>query len=215
MERRSFVREGRQLPVPPRGKSNRDDLCVHLSLEDLQSLPGLAALDEAIESFAVSLLGEMAGLQGSATDRPHAFGPSGERLRYAGRGNLMVACYPGGGASHGVHIDNADGDGRDGRDFGRCFTVIYYLNDRWTAADGGALRCFLPCAPAATPAGHSTAVDVLPEADTVAVFRADRMMHEVRPCPRRHRYAASVWILAGPEEGVEPREYPNTGKRGC
>jgi hypothetical protein len=24
----------------------------------------------------------------------------------------MVACYPGANASHGVHIDNADGDGQ-------------------------------------------------------------------------------------------------------
>ena len=44
---------------------------------------------------------------------------------------------------------------------------------------------------------RSPAVDVLPLLDTMAIFRADRVMHEVRPCPARHRYAASVWVTCG------------------
>ena len=39
-----------------------------------------------------------------------------------------------------------------------------------------------------------------PRMDTMAVFRADRVMHEVRPCPSRHRYAASVWVTCGSRE---------------
>ena len=119
----------------------------------------------------------------------------------------MVAVYPGGGSFHRVHIDNADGDGRAGRDFGRVLTFIYFLNAGWTEEDGGALRLHIPraCeeggpssdAAAARAAGRSPAVDVIPRLDTLAVFRADRVMHEVRPCPGRHRYAASVWVTCG------------------
>ena len=56
----------------------------------------------------------------------------------------MVAVYPGGGSFHRVHIDNADGDGRAGRDFGRVLTFIYFLNAGWTEEDGGALRLHIP-----------------------------------------------------------------------
>ena len=81
-------------------------------------------------------------------------------------------------------------------------------NEGWSADDGGALRLHLPhesCAgdeavAAARAAGHSPAVDLLPTLDTMAVFRADRVMHEVRPCEGpRHRYAASVWVTCGGE----------------
>ena len=128
----------------------------------------------------------------------------------------MVACYPGAGASHGVHIDNADGDGRP-HDFGRVLTLLYYLNAGWTPDDGGALRLFPPRAagappPAEAPEGHSAAVDVQPEADVLVVFRADRVMHEVRPCRSRHRYAASVWILAGAAGKAEPLNGDSDGE---
>ena len=201
LARRSFVRHGQQMPLPSPDKSNRDDLCAHLSLEDLAPCWGLAAVDEVLGQFALELCDELGREDATAAPTSLGTGPNGERLSYAGRGNLMVACYPGAGAAHGVHIDNADGDGRP-HDFGRVLTLIYYLNAGWTHDDGGALRLFPPPAAAAAsavpPEGHSAAVDLRPEADVLVVFRADRVMHEVRPCPSRHRYAASVWILAGP-----------------
>ena len=81
-------------------------------------------------------------------------------------------------------------------------TLIYYLNaPPWSDDDGGALRLHTPLVDAQQE-GRSPAVDVAPVADTMVVFRADRIMHEVRPCSR-HRLAASVWILAGPA-GDEP-----------
>ena len=93
-------------------------------------------------------------------------------------------------------------------------TLLYYLNEPWDeAADGGALRIHVPtaCAPAvadgAWPSGHTAAVDVHPHRDTLAVFRADRVMHEVRPCTGRHRYAASVWVTCA---GVAARR---TGRK--
>eukprot|EP00959_Pyramimonas_sp_CCMP1952_P233091 4871133-Pyramimonas_sp.AAC.1 len=55
----------------------------------------------------------------------------------ATRGVLQVACYPGGGAHYGRHIDNVDGDGRGD---GRKLTMILYLNSDWSGADGGELR---------------------------------------------------------------------------
>ena len=93
-----------------------------------------------------------------------------------------------------------DGDGRK-RDFGRVLTCIYYLNQGWSDEDGGHLRLHLPLPAPAAREGHSPCVDVRPAMDVMAVFRADRVMHEVRPCrTSRHRFAASIWVLAGPEE---------------
>ena len=102
MEMRGFVRQGKLLPLPSPDRSNRDDVCTHLGLDDLPA--GLAAVDEALERFAVELFDEL-----EYVVEPGAMGggPRGERLRYTGRGDLMVACYPGDGAAHGIHIDNS------------------------------------------------------------------------------------------------------------
>ena len=91
----------------------------------------------------------------------------------------MCACYPGGGAAYGAHVDNVDGDGRG--DFGRCFTLVYYLNPCWdTARNGGALWIH----------GEAGVYEVSPGADTLVIFRADQMLHEVRTAPARARPAA-------------------------
>ena len=109
------------------------------------------------------------------------------------------------------HVDNLDGDGRNGADLGRVLTLVYYLNsEAWSDEDGGALRLFLPAVaaraePMAVAAGagdadasHVAACDVLPRGDVLALFRADATMHEVRPCGSQ-RLAASVWLLAAEE----------------
>ena len=85
----------------------------------------------------------------SQLDRPQeplGRGPGGGPLHYLGRTDLMMACYPGGGARYGPHIDNIDGDGREEHDFGRCFSLVYYLNEPdWDVdAKGGALRVHVP-----------------------------------------------------------------------
>ncbi|KAL1519583.1 hypothetical protein AB1Y20_023097 [Prymnesium parvum] len=203
---KGFVRRGRRLPHDP---TQRTDLCVMLGDEPCHPLhastTALLAIDAAIERFARRVVERMARLT-ARQRRLMGGGPSGERLRYSGRGDMMVAVYPGGGSFHGAHIDNQDGDGRE-HDFGRVLTFIYYLNQDWKDEDGGALRIFLPsiCAEhdpiarAAMAAGISPVVDILPELDTLAIFRADRVIHEVRPCPTRHRYAASVWVTCSGE----------------
>jgi len=113
------------------------------------------------------------------------------RLRITERCDGMLACYDGDGAAYGAHVDNADGDGRID---GRVLAVILYLNSGWDRANGGALGVFEP------EAGDLAEADVegrwhlvWPEAGTLVVFRADRMLHEVRPA-HAPRYALSMWF---------------------
>lgn len=113
------------------------------------------------------------------------------RLRITERCDGMLACYSGEGASYGPHIDNADGDGRVD---GRVLTAILYLNPGWDRTSGGELSIF----EAETGELGSASVEgrwqnVWPEMGTLALFRADRTLHEVRPSHAR-RYALSVWF---------------------
>ena len=145
-------------------------------------------------------------------------------LCFCGRTDMMLACYPGNGAAYGPHIDNADGDGREGEDYGRCLTLVYYLQEeRWDSkVKGGALRMHLPppdgdgdgdgggggsgggewpsgVSPSHTP--HS-AVDVEPIGDTLVLFRADRMLHEGLPS-KAPRFAMTVWLYGGSAKDAE------------
>jgi SM-20-related protein len=90
------------------------------------------------------------------------------------------AAYPP-GASYGVHVDRF----RD--DDARVVSVVLYLNDAWTAEDGGALRLYLE------RASEPPYRDVPPEGGTLAVFMADRFAHEVLPA-RRARYSLTGWF---------------------
>jgi hypothetical protein len=160
------------------------------------------ALDSALAAFGKDVVDALSRVD--KPDEPHGRARDGGRLHYSGRTDLMLACYPGGGAAYGPHIDNNDGDGREHLDHGRCFTLVYYLNEPgWDVeAQGGALR--VHCAPkdARLPSSApllSTphdAVDVAPCGDTCVIFRADRVLHEVRPA-RAERLAATVWLYAG------------------
>ena len=169
------------------------------------------ALDSVLSCFGEAVVDALTALE--RPNEPHGRAKDGAKLHYSGRTDLMLACYPGGGAHYGPHVDNVDGDGREALDFGRCFTMVYYLNDEsWDAeAKGGALRVHL--APAAGPAraGRSSrasvantleaphdVVDVAPRGDTLIIFRADQMLHEVRPA-FAPRLAVTMWLYAGTE----------------
>lgn len=205
-----FVQQGLVLPTatteaPP----NRTDVTTRLRARRDGAVHGaLGVIDAALENFARDVLEAMGSTSGQL-----GRGPAGGRLAYAGRSDLQLACYPGGGAHYAAHIDNADGDGRD-HDLGRVLSLVYYLGDaqelerEWAEADGGALRLVLPPeAAAAEPAcvanracgdaraTHVAAVEVPPRAGLLVAFRADATVHEVRPCWRA-RYAASLWVLA-------------------
>ena len=73
-------------------------------------------------------------------------------------------------------------------DDARVLSWILYLNEGWSAADGGALRIHL---------ADGGARDVLPEAGTLACFLADRFEHEVLP-PMRERVSIAGWFRRRP-----------------
>jgi SM-20-related protein len=91
-----------------------------------------------------------------------------------------LACYPP-GARYGVHVDRF----RD--DDARAVSVVLYLNDAWTDADGGCLRLYLE------RAGEPPWRDVRPDGGTLAVFLAERFAHEVLPA-RRERFSLTGWF---------------------
>ena len=106
--------------------------------------------------------------------------------------------YPlGGDARYTPHRDNVRRGGNWLND--RVYTLIAYCNEGWREANGGALRLY-PHAPedGMEPAG--VAVDVMPRAGTVLLFRSD-LLHEVRPCSPctggpSHRMALTMWACA-------------------
>ncbi len=69
-------------------------------------------------------------------------------------------------------------------DDARVLSCALYLNEAWTAADGGALRIHL---------SDSEARDVLPVRGTLACFLADRYEHEVLPASRE-RLSVTGWF---------------------
>lgn len=133
--------------------------------------PSLALLERAMSDLGFKL---DARLQRSSLS-----------LRITERCDSMLACYDGQGASYGPHIDNADGDGRED---GRILTIVLYLNPSWEREHGGALAIFQPEAGSAG-SWH----EVWPESGTLVFFRADRILHEVRPS-YRSRFAMSLWF---------------------
>ena len=177
--------------------------------------PTLAAIDQLIANFGSRTIAMLSQLGAdSPVAAPYACFDDDQPLHCCGRSDCMVACYPGGRAAYGRHIDSVDGDGREAKDFGRCFTVCYYLNeDDWDASrDGGALRLYHPPrfeqgvlgggSEAASAARPNVAVDVRPTANTFVIFRADRIVHEVRPA-NRERLAASVWFYGGTRRAAQ------------
>jgi len=91
-----------------------------------------------------------------------------------------LACYRP-GARYGVHVDRF----RD--DDARAVSVVLYLNEAWTGADGGCLRLYLE------RASEAPWTDVQPDGGTLAVFLADRFAHEVLPA-RRERHSLTGWF---------------------
>jgi len=87
------------------------------------------------------------------------------------------ALYPP-GAGYARHVDRF----RD--DDARVLTLILYLNEGWSAADGGALRVHFA-------GGRSR--DVTPEGGTMVAFLSDRFPHEVLPASRE-RLAFTGWF---------------------
>lgn len=88
----------------------------------------------------------------------------------------QYAIYPPGGA-YVRHLDRSSAGAE------RVLSVLLYLNEGWTADDGGALRLYT---------GSGT-LEVLPESGTLVIFESARFEHEVRPA-RRERLSVAGWF---------------------
>ncbi|AGG87228.1 2OG-Fe(II) oxygenase [Rhodanobacter denitrificans] len=87
------------------------------------------------------------------------------------------AVYPP-GARYARHLDRLrDSDAR-------VLSAVFYLNQGWQEADGGALRLYL---------GDGTHRDILPHAGTLLLFLSARFEHEVLPATRE-RLSIACWM---------------------
>lgn len=87
------------------------------------------------------------------------------------------AAYPPGT----VYTRHLDGFSEGNR---RVLSLVLYLNEAWSAEDGGALRLH--------PEGEP-AITVLPHGGTLVCFLSERVPHEVLPA-RRMRYSLTGWF---------------------
>jgi SM-20-related protein len=71
---------------------------------------------------------------------------------------------------------------------GRVLSVICYLNENWTPADGGQLRLFLP-----QEDGTERSLDIEPSGGRLVCFESERLEHEVRPA-HRERLSLTGWL---------------------
>ncbi|HEY4145045.1 2OG-Fe(II) oxygenase [Pinirhizobacter sp.] len=70
----------------------------------------------------------------------------------------------------------------------RVVSAVFYLNDRWLDAEGGALRLHL---------GGDAAHDIFPIAGTLALFMSSDILHEVLPATRT-RMSIACWMRQRP-----------------
>ena len=70
----------------------------------------------------------------------------------------------------------------------RVVTVILYLNESWTEADGGQLRMYFP-----QEDGSERLEDVLPVGGRLVVFLSEEIPHEVMPT-QKERMSITGWL---------------------
>lgn len=88
----------------------------------------------------------------------------------------QYAIYPPGSA-YVRHLDRSCAGAE------RVLSALFYLNDGWSAADGGMLRLY----------HDSGTLEVLPEAGTLVIFASARFEHEVCRA-RRERLSVAGWF---------------------
>lgn len=114
----------------------------------------------------------------------------------SGRADMMVACFPGGGAEYGMHLDAHIHRGYNSGVDPRKLTSILYLNAAWDAeAHGGELCMHDP--------EHECWRTVAPRADTLVLFRSDRVLHRVAKA-FAWRLALTVFLLGEYRDGSRP-----------
>ncbi|GMH67462.1 hypothetical protein TrST_g2080 [Triparma strigata] len=119
--------------------------------------------------------------------------------------NIQVAEY-GEGDFYATHSDNGLDEGGGRRNY-RYLTYIYYLNDGWSASDGGALRIRRRSGDFETMEAAAACCDfedVLPVGGRLLVFDS-RLAHEVRPNVNgrgKIRRALTLWATRPEESGA-------------
>lgn len=145
--------------------------------------PSLHALDGCMERVAVAV--------GGAVERE-------SRLPFtiSGRSDMMVATFPGEGAEYGAHLDsNLHGGFNSGLD-PRKLTMLLYVNEGWQEASDGGQLCM-------HDASHECWRTVAPCADTLVLFRSDKVLHRVAPS-YRWRTALTIFLMGAYRDGTEP-----------
>lgn len=89
------------------------------------------------------------------------------------------------GAAYARHLD------RLRHSDARVISAVFYLNEGWQEADGGALRLYLD---------DGSARDIVPHAGTLALFLSARFEHEVLPATR-DRMSIASWLRQRPSVG--------------
>ncbi|CAE7548587.1 egl-9 [Symbiodinium sp. CCMP2592] len=110
------------------------------------------------------------------------------------RGEVMASVYPPDcGAQFRRHLDNPCDDGRR-------ISAVYYVNPGWKREDGALLRCW---------SRHGEVEEILPSEDTLVLFEADSIEHEVTQnsstgiFPDGYRCAFTCWYWEGRAPNVD------------
>lgn len=147
-------------------------------------LDALTKADAALDAVSGALAHQLDAMMGMAADAsrtavPHRRAPS--PLGVGQRSDLFVAIFPGDGVGYPSHMD--------GDDAGCRVTMILYTSTEHDAArHGGALRMLDEHA----GCWH----EVAPRADTLVLFRSDRVLHKVEPCRGGARRLALTSFLS-------------------
>jgi len=134
-----------------------------------RDVPGLSSLHLALQEFVARFVEQLKA------------GPG--KLSLNGKCAPMLARYDPGGY-YKPHIDTVNSDGR-------VLTVIYYLNRQWDKSNGGQL-CLYPNSLQTDKVLPTPSAEIFPEEDSIVIFRADKVLHEVQPS-RERRFALTQW----------------------
>eukprot|EP00434_Breviolum_minutum_P001720 symbB.v1.2.001527.t1/scaffold83.1/size345278/11 len=114
------------------------------------------------------------------------------------------SCYTG-NRSYALHIDNPHKSGgpMELPDNGLRVTLVYYINPHWdpdSGDNGGGLDVFLTdpnsAPPSASTARKAPKLRIAPHADTLAIFLAERMAHQVVETMGKERmYCLTMWCF--------------------
>ena len=116
-----------------------------------QAWPALASVDDALGRVGAAL---------SSHFEPLGLPPLSPRA------SSLLACFPGDGVGYGSHLDG-------GEDEGASLTAIFYTARAWRPEHGGRLHML-------DEARHCWWA-LPPRADTLVLFRSDRVLHKVEP----------------------------------